>query len=125
MDIFQNYHCHTYWSNIFTPDSPASIEDYVKRTLELGNQVISSVEHGWQGHYYKVYEAVKNANNNLKKRRDKGEENVPSDLKFIFGAEAYWVKDRHESDKTNSHIILLAKNEEGRRELMIFYQKQV
>ena len=36
-------------------------------------------------------------------------------MKFIFGAEAYWVKDRHEKDRTNGHIILLAKNENGRR----------
>lgn len=36
-------------------------------------------------------------------------------MKFIFGAEAYWVKDRHEKDRTNSHVILLAKNENGRR----------
>ena len=36
-------------------------------------------------------------------------------MKFIFGAEAYGVKDRHEKDRTNSHVILLAKNENGRR----------
>ena len=36
-------------------------------------------------------------------------------LKFIFGTEAYWVKDRHEKDRTNCHIVLLAKNENGRQ----------
>ena len=36
-------------------------------------------------------------------------------LKFVFGAEAYWVKDRFEKDKSNCHIIILAKNEKGRR----------
>jgi DNA polymerase III alpha subunit len=100
-----------------TIDSTASIDDYVNRALELGHQVISSVEHGWQSHYYKVYEAVKNTNKKLKKRREEGESNVPLDLKFIFGVEAYWVKNRFERDRTNSHIVLLAKNEEGRREL--------
>ena len=59
-----------------------------------------------------------------------------SKLKFIFGAEAYWVKDRKAEnvpkinkktgqiipneftqDRTNCHIILLAKNEEGRRDI--------
>jgi DNA polymerase III alpha subunit len=38
-------------------------------------------------------------------------------LKFIFGTEAYWVKDRLEKDKTNSHICLFAKSEKGRRDI--------
>ena len=104
-----------------TPDSAASYEDYAKRAVELGHKVISSVEHGWQGYYYQCYELAQKYN-----------------LKFIFGAEAYWVKDRNKEyeeidpktnkpklnkdgtvkknkDKTNGHIILLAKNENGRR----------
>ena len=41
-------------------------------------------------------------------------------LSFFFGTEAYFVKNRKEGDNgeldsTNSHIILLAKNEKGRR----------
>ncbi|MBM7836482.1 PHP domain-containing protein [Clostridium sardiniense] len=116
MKRYQNYHKHTSWSNISTPDSPVSIEDYVDRIIELGHNVLSSVEHGWQGHYYRVYEAVQNKNAELKKRRDQGERNVPEDLKFIFGTEAYWVKDRFSKEKYG-HIILLAKNEEGRREI--------
>ena len=117
----QNYHKHTSYSNIMTPDSAASYEDYAKRAVELGHKVISSVEHGWQGYYYQCYELAQKYN-----------------LKFIFGAEAYWVKDRNKEyeeidpktnkqklnkdgtvkknkDKTNGHIILLAKNENGRR----------
>ena len=35
----------------------------------------------------------------------------------MFGAEAYWVKNRHEKDRTNGHIILLAKKENGRRKI--------
>ena len=117
----QNYHKHTSYSNIMTPDSAASYEDYAKRAVELGHKVISSVEHGWQGYYYQCYELAQKYG-----------------LKFIFGAEAYWVKDRKKEyeeidsktnkpklnkdgtikknkDKTNGHIILLAKNENGRR----------
>lgn len=115
--VYQNYHKHDCWSNIFTPDSTVQIEDYIHRALELGHNVISSVCHGWQGNYYKVYEAVNKANQSLQRRRDKGEEDVPQDLKFIFGTEAYWVKDRKTDDKLNEHIIILAKNEEGRREI--------
>ena len=114
---YQNYHKHTCWSNIFTPDSTATIEDYIKRSLEIGSQVISSVEHGWQGHYYKVYEAVQKVNKKLEKMRENGGTNVPQNLKFVFGTEAYWVKNRYEKDNTNNHIIILARNEEGRRQI--------
>jgi DNA polymerase III alpha subunit len=94
----QNYHRHTSHSNIFVADSAAVNEDYAKRAIELGHKVISSVEHGWQGYYFETYELAKKY-----------------DLKFIFGAEAYWVKNRLEKDRTNCHIIMLAKNENGRR----------
>lgn len=116
----QNYHKHSSWSNIFVPDSSTSYEDYAKRAVELGHGILSSVEHGWQGYYYQVYELAQKYN-----------------LKFVFGAEAYWVKDRlkeypetladgslarnkdgevkYRRDNSNCHIILLAKNERGRR----------
>ena len=79
-----NYHKHTYDSNIFIVDSTVSYKDYAKRAVELGHKILSSVEHGWQGYYYEVYELAKEYN-----------------LKFIFGTEAYWVKNRAEKDKTN------------------------
>ena len=94
----QNYHRHTSYSNIYVADSAAVNEDYAKRAVELGHKVISSVEHGWQGYYFETYELAKKY-----------------DLKFIFGAEAYWVKNRLKKDRTNGHIIMLAKNENGRR----------
>lgn len=94
----QNYHRHTSYSNIYIADSAAVNEDYAKRAVELGHKVISSVEHGWAGYYFEAYELAKKY-----------------DLKFIFGAEAYWVKNRQEKDRTNCHIVLLAKNENGRR----------
>ena len=94
----QNYHKHDSYSNIYVPDSAAVQEDYAKRAVEVGHKVLSSVQHGWAGYYFETFELAKKY-----------------DLKFIFGAEAYWVKDRHEKDRTNGHIILLAKNENGRR----------
>lgn len=94
----QNYHKHTSYSNIFIADSAAVYEDYAKRAVELGHKVISSLEHGWQGYYYECYELAQKY-----------------DLKFVFGAEAYWVKNRFDKDRINNHIVLLAKNENGRR----------
>lgn len=96
----ENYHKHTYGSNISTPDSTVSIEEYAKRAVELGQKTICSVEHGWQGKYHEYFEIAQKYN-----------------LKFIFGVEAYWVKDRKSTDKSNCHIVILAKNEEGRQEI--------
>lgn len=94
----QNYHRHSCYSNIFTADSSVTNEDYAKRAVELGHKIISSVEHGWQGYYFECFELAKKYN-----------------LKFVFGTEAYWVKNRKEKDKVNAHIIILAKSERGRQ----------
>lgn len=74
------------------------------------------MEHGYQGRYIEGYELAKKYN-----------------LKFVFGAEAYWVKDRKQvftekyvdekgkekikesKDGSNCHICLYAKNENGRQ----------
>lgn len=117
----QNYHKHTDYSNVLVSDCTATYKDYVKRAKELGHKVISSVEHGYQSNYYIPYELVTENNAKAKERLDCGEitrEQYEKELlKFVFGAEAYWVKDRHEKDRSNCHIILLAKNEEGRQDI--------
>lgn len=56
------------------------------------------MEHGYQGRYIEGYELAEKYN-----------------LKFVFGAEAYWVKDRTEKDRSNCHIYIGAKNENGRQ----------
>lgn len=98
--MYSNYHRHSYYSNIVTPDSPVSNKDYAIRAVELGHKLLSGVEHGYQGRYIESYELAKEY-----------------DLKFLFGVESYIVKDRFEKDRTNAHIILLAKNENGRRKI--------
>lgn len=94
----QNLHSHKYYSNVFASfkDSHVSYEDYAKRAVELGQKVITSVEHGYQGNYLRCWEMAQQYN-----------------LKFVFGVEAYWVKDRTEPDNTNAHIIILARNKAG------------
>lgn len=98
--IFCNYHNHRDASNIFTPDCAVNIDDYVKRTKELDHKILTSMEHGFQGKYFHTYDVAKKNN-----------------LKFIFGTEAYWVKDRFAKDNTNSHICVFAKSEKGRRDI--------
>lgn len=56
------------------------------------------MEHGNQGCYIEGY--------NLGQQHN---------LKFVFGAEAYWVKDRTLPDSTNGHIYIGARNENGRQ----------
>ncbi len=94
----QNYHKHDYYSNTIIADSPVSPEAYAQRAVEVGHKIISSCNHGWQGRYIEHYEQAKKY-----------------DLKFLFAVEAYFVKDRVAKDATNAHIVLLAKNENGRR----------
>ena len=135
----QNYHKHTSYSNVLITDCATSYEEYIQRASELGHNVISSVEHGYQGNYYVPYELVQKHNEQLYKKVEIGilteEQYNKQKLKFIFGAEAYWVKDRlielpkmdkktgqpiadeFVKDRTNCHIILLAKNEAGRQDI--------
>ena len=117
MDRFSNFHSHKMWTNTVVADCPLHYKDYIDRCIELNQSVITSVEHGFQGNPWLLNEMILNKNIEFKKRRKKGEKNVPRDLKFVFGVEAYWVKNRFEKDKSNCHIVLLAKNENGRRKI--------
>ena len=98
----QNLHSHKYYSNVFASfkDSHVSYEQYAKRAVELGQKVITSVEHGYQGNYLRCWETAQQY-----------------DLKFVFGVEAYWVRDRTQSDSTNAHILILARNHSGIRQI--------
>ena len=96
--IYQNYHKHTMYSNLRVADSTATYQEYVDRAKELGQGILSSCEHGFQGMHILVNDIAK-----------------ANDLKFVLVAEAYWVKNRFEKDRTNCHIILAAKNENGRQ----------
>lgn len=110
MKTYENYHKHTDDSNVYTPDSHISIDHYIKKTIELGHKSISTLEHGWVGNYFDSYLKIEKANDKLIKE---GKE----PLKWIFGSEFYWVKDRYEKDRTNGHIVVLARNENGRKNI--------
>lgn len=87
-------------SNIYTADSIITKEDVAIRAKELGHKTLSSVEHGYFGNIFETYEVAQK-----------------HDLNLIFGTEFYFVKDRFEKDNTNSHLLIMARNEEGRKEL--------
>ena len=106
MRKYENYHIHSDYSNIFFLDSPIERKAaYAKRAKELGQTVLSSCEHGYAGNFLEVYDTA-----------------VKNELKFVFAAELYWVKDRlkeyeagesTQRDRTNNHIVLIAKNRRG------------
>lgn len=98
--LVENYHKHTSFSNTSTPDSPVIMDDYVKREQELGTKCLFGGEHGNQGNFAENYFLAKKNN-----------------LKYVHSAEAYWVKNRHEKDRTNCHICIIALNNRARQEL--------
>jgi len=88
-------------------DSPLLPVDYWNELkARYGDKpcIYTTVEHGWAGNYFKQYD-------DLEKFNKKNNTNI----RWIYGCEAYWVKSRHEQDKSNCHIILLARNDNGRK----------
>lgn len=103
--IWVNYHKHTSLSNRYMKDSPLLPIDYwneLKARYGDKSCIYTTVEHGWAGNYFKQYD-------DLEKFNKKNGTNI----RWVYGAEAYWVKDRHESDRSNCHIVLLARTDKG------------
>ena len=96
----ENYHCHKDFSNTSTPDCGESIENYVSQIKQFNTKCVFSGEHGSQGNQFYVYKIAEQEG-----------------LKYRHSCEGYWVKDRKEKDRTNCHIMLIAKNSEGRKDI--------
>ena len=113
---YQNYHKHTSLSHRYNKDSSLIPQDYFNAMRPLADkgipQIYSTVEHGWQGNYFHIYDDLEKFNNSCAKEN----ENFKP-IKFIFGVEAYWVDNHKDKDASNNHIILLAKNDNGRKAL--------
>lgn len=96
----ENYHCHKDFSNTSTPDCAELINVYADRVHEFGAKCLYSGEHGSQGNQFQVYKVAESEH-----------------LKYIHSSEVYWVKDRKEKDRANCHMIIAAKNAEGRGDI--------
>ena len=96
---FVHLHLHTEYSLL---DGVGKIDDYLGRAKELGMQAIAITDHGNLFGALEFY----------KKARKKG-------IKPIIGMEAY-VCERGMEDKEgrNFHLILLARDNEGYRNLL-------
>lgn len=108
-------HCHTKMSKM---DGLTPMKDLVKKAIKWGHKALAITDHGVVQAFPFCYDAAKD-----------------SDLKLIFGMEGYLISDREEikddidqevaetKKKVNrtkirsNHIIILAKNETGLRNL--------
>ena len=100
MNRYVNYHKHSHYSNIMTLDCIVNPEDYCKRAVELGHTEYVTTEHGFQGNIYEAYTLCEQYG-----------------LRCLYGVEAYYVDNRHEKDKGNYHICLIAMTNKGRKDI--------
>ena len=100
MSRYNNYHKHTCYSNLRTLDCVSKPIDYIKRAKELGHTTYFTTEHGWAGNLWEAYTLCQQ-----------------NELKCIYGAEVYYVDDRHQQDKSNYHLIVICKNRNGMKQL--------
>ena len=98
--MYHNYHKHDHYGNPWMADSVTKPEEYCKRAKELGHTSIFTVNHGITGNVFEWLELSEQYN-----------------LKMIYGFETYYVSDRLEKDRSNKHLILIAKNNDGVLEL--------
>ena len=94
--IYHNYHKHDHWGNPWTTDVIVKPEEYCKRAIELGHTTVFTTNHGVTGNIFDWMDASKKYG-----------------LKMCYGAEAYYVNDIQEKDRSNRHIIIIAKNNDG------------
>lgn len=99
------YHIHCDSSNPTIIDSVATLQDYADYFKELGCKILSSCAHGTQGNIYL-------ANDIAQSFVAKG-----YDMQASCVAEAYFVPDGDQPDRTNAHLILAAKTDEGRKQI--------
>ena len=97
--MYYNYHKHDHYGNPWTMDVVVKPEEYCKRAVELGHNTVFTVNHGVTGNVFEWIDKAK-----------------AYGLKWCYGTEAYFVKDRFAKDKSNKHLIVIAKNNDG------FYQ---
>ena len=118
---YENLHAHSHFSIL---DGYSTPEEYAQRAVALGMKTLATTEHGTLTSHRSFQRAAKEHG-----------------LKPILGCEVYWTEDRFdrtsrakraEGDSVYNHIILLAKDEVGLKNLQYinkdshlagFYQK--
>ena len=122
--MMENYHKHTTWSNLVQIDSATSIQEFINHSDRYGRRLYFSTEHGYPGEWLYCYDICKQTQD--EKYRNKI--GISNPVKFRYGAEVYWVKDRlaehteeftdkhneihtrNVRDNTNCHMVIIARN---------------
>ena len=103
MKPFVHLHVHTQYSLL---DGASRIPELVKRAKELGQTALAITDHGVMYGVIDFYRACK-----------------AEGIKPILGMETYVAKGRYDAqdakDRDSAHLILLAKNETGYKNLML------
>ena len=97
--MYYPLHVHTALGSI--GDSILRISDYVQRAKEIGLTVLTITDHGSLAAMYSFIEECQKA-----------------DIKPIIGMEAYEVDDATVKDKHFNHLVLIAKNNDGLKNLL-------
>ncbi len=111
MSQFSHLHVHTQFSLL---DGAASIQNLYKKAIEDNMPALAITDHG---NMFGVFEFVKEAYNH------KGEDGKPK-VKPVVGCEFYITENRHrktfskEEKDPRRHQVLLAKNDQGYRNLV-------
>ena len=127
-----NYHSHKMYSNVKSLDVVAKPIEYIVRAIELDGKeaIYFTTEHGYQGNVYEAHTlcnevCVKLTQENKEytkyncdkcKYKDICDKSYKG-IKMVVGAEVYYVKNRKEKDSSNYHLIIIAKNKEGYKDL--------
>jgi DNA-directed DNA polymerase III PolC len=87
-------------------DAIIRISDLFKRVAELGQPGIAITDHG-------VLAGIHEGYKEYKKYKDQGQH-----IKFIPGSEIYYCEDLNDPKSKRRHLVVLAQNEEGYRNLL-------
>lgn len=101
MNNYTIYHLHSDLSNAFTVmDSVTKYESYIKQAEKLGMKAMAFAEHGSVLQWVKKKEAIEK-----------------SGMKYIHAIEAYVTEGLDDIKRDNYHVILIAKNWDGVKEI--------
>jgi DNA polymerase-3 subunit alpha len=98
---FLDYHIHTDFSSCVTNiDSVTKVSMYIERAVEMGKTAFCFSEHGSVLNWYEKKTAIENAG-----------------MKYIHAMEAYVTETLEEKVRDNYHMVLLARNHDGFKEI--------
>lgn len=98
---YMNYHKHDTMSSILgMPDSATKNEEFIKKAVEYGHSSYFTTNHGTMGDIFESFSLCQQYG-----------------LNCYVGLEGYIVENASLKDDRNYHIILIPKNEKGRKKL--------